>query len=359
MSYQKPIQEPPTPNKTQLNITEDKVIELDILPIPLSKLKLDPNNTRFKHIEDSMTDKQIEEYIWKQSDTRSTYREIKFSQGLSEKPYVKKISDSEYLVIEGNRRVVCLRHLSDDISSKKVTNIPIEKIDPQQCYVFPDDIDDATIALWLARIHVSEKKDWPAMNKGIHVCDLIDKHGYDWDQVAKAISVGKNSISQMLKAFETTKEYQKKYPKDQAWLQKYSYFLELYKRRHLKEWTENPNNLAKFMDWVNEGKIPMAIHVRKLDDIILDKEAFNAMQAGSPILDAEQMVKNTKKRKKSSDSFSENIDSKFEEFYDFMKNFPRGKMTEISKDEEKLKNMEIAHKEFGRLIKEIKTFGGH
>ena len=113
------------------------------------------------------------------------------------------------------------------------------------------------------------------------------------------------------------------------------------------------------MDWVNEGKIPMAIHVRKLDDIILDKEAFNAMQAGSPILDAEQMVKNTKKRKKSSDSFSENIDSKLEEFYDFMKNFPRGKMAEISKDEEKLKNMEIAHKEFGRLIKEIKTFGGH
>jgi len=358
MSFQKPIQEPPIPNKTQLNITEDKIIELDILTIPLSQLVLDPNNTRFRHIEDHMTDNQIEEYIWKQPDTKSTFREIKFSQGLSEKPYVKKLPDSKYLVIEGNRRIVCLRRLADEISSRKEKNIPLEKVDPQQCYVFPEDIDDATIALWLARIHVSEKKDWPAMNKGVHVCDLITKHGYDWDEVAKSISVGKNTISQMLKAFDATKEYQKKHPNDKGWLQKYSYFLELYKRRNLKEWTENPNNLDKFMDWVNTGKIPMAIQVRKLDKIILDQKAFGAMQTGSTILDAEQIVKDSQKRKKTSDSFSENTDAKLEDICDFMENFPRGKMSEISKDEEKLAKMENVHKEFGRFIKDIKNFGG-
>lgn len=358
MSYQKPIQTPPLPTKIQLRITEDKIIELDIVNVSLSQLVLDPNNTRFKHIDDHMTDKQIEDYIWKQPDTKSTFREIKFSRGLSEKPYVKKISDSKYLVIEGNRRVVCLRHLSNDISSKKEKDIPIDKIDPQQCFVFPDDTDDATIALWLARIHVSEKKDWPAMNKGVHVSDLIYKHGYDWDEVAKSISVGKNTISQMLKAYETTREYQKKYPDDKAWLQKYSYFLELYKRRNLKDWIENPNNLEKFMEWVNERKIPMAIHVRKLDKIILDKEAFQSIHSGSTILDAEQIVKNTQKKKKSSEMNSENIDTKLEDFYDFMKNMPRGKMSEISKDEEQLKKMESAHKEFGRLIKDIKTLGG-
>ncbi len=359
MSFQKPLQDPPIPDKIKLKITEDKSIELDILSIPLSKLKLDPNNVRFKHIDDPMIDEQIEEFIWRETDTKSTLREIKFSQGLSELPYVKKISDSEYLVIEGNRRLVCLRRLHDEISSRKEKNIPIEKIDPQQCYVFPENTDDATLAIFLARIHVSGKKDWPSMNKGIHVNDLINKYGYDWDQVIQATSIGRNTISQMLKAYETTKQYQKKYPDDESWLHRYSHFLELYKRRNLKDWIDNPKYLEKFMQWVNNGQIPMAIQVRKLDKIILEKDAYNAIQNGASVLEAEQIVKNSIKRKNLSDSTSENIDSRLEDFQDFMKNFPRGKMTEISKDEEKLKNMETAHKEFGRLIKEIKTFGGH
>lgn len=359
MSFQKPLQDPPIPDKIKLKITEDKSIELDILSIPLSKLKLDPNNVRFKHIDDPMIDEQIEEFIWRETDTKSTLREIKFSQGLSELPYVKKISDSEYLVIEGNRRLVCLRRLHDEISSRKEKNIPIEKIDPQQCYVFPENTDDATLAIFLARIHVSGKKDWPSMNKGIHVNDLINKYGYDWDQVIQATSIGRNTISQMLKAYETTKQYQKKYPDDESWLHRYSHFLELYKRRNLKDWIDNPKYLEKFMQWVNNGQIPMAIQVRKLDKIILEKDAYNAIQNGASVLEAEQIVKNSIKRKNLSDSTSGNIDSRLEDFQDFMKNFPRGKMTEISKDEEKLKNMETAHKEFGRLIKEIKTFGGH
>ena len=358
MSFQKPLQDPPTPNKITLDITADKSIELDVLSIPLSKLKLDPNNVRFKHIDDPMSDEQIEELIWREPSTKSTLREIKFSQGLSELPYVKKISDSEYLVIEGNRRLVCLRHLNNEISSRKEKNIPIEKIDPQQCYVFPENTDDATLAIFLARIHVSGKKDWPSMNKGIHVNDLINKYGYDWDQVIQATSIGRNTISQMLKAYETTKQYQKKYPDDENWLHRYSHFFELIKRRNLKDWIDNPKHLEKFMHWVNNGQIPMAIQVRKLDKIILEnKDAYNAIQNGASVLEAEEIIKNSIKRKKSSDSLSENVDTKLEDIQYFMKNFPRGKMDEISKDEEKLKNMEAAHKEFGRLIKDIKNFG--
>lgn len=360
MSYQKPLQDPTIPDKIKLEITENKSIELDILSIPLSKLKLDPNNVRFKHIDDPMSDKQIEEYIWGEPDTKGTLREIKFSQGLSELPYVKKISDSEYLVIEGNRRLVCLRHLYDEISSRKEKNIPLEKIDPQQCYVLPENTDDATIAIFLARIHVSGKKDWPSMNKGIHISDLINKFGYEWDDVKQATGIGRNTISQMLKAYDTTKQYQNKYPNDESWLHRYSHFLELYKRRTLKDWVDDPKHLEKFMHWVNNGQIPMAIQVRKLDKIILeDKDAYNAIQNGASVLEAEQIVKNSQKRKKTADLFSENIDAKLDDFQDFMKNFPRGKMSEISKDEEKIKNMEVAHREFGRFIKEIKTFGGH
>ncbi len=354
MNIQTSLQNPKNPTKIQINISEDKIIEAEILTIPLSQLKLDPNNVRFKHIPEPMTDKQIEDYIWKEPDTKSTLREIKFSQGLSEKPYVKKISDSEYLVIEGNRRTVCLRHLVEQIGNREESNIPLEKIDPVQCTVLPDDVDEAAIALLLARLHVSGKKDWPAMNKGAHIYDLVNKHDYDWDEVAKAVSMGKNTITQNVKAFDQTMEYHEKYPADKGWLQKFSQFLELYKRRSLKEWAENPKNLEKFMDWVNKNQIPMAIHVRKMDNILADRDALNAMEQGSTIPEAEEILKESEKRK----SNSENADSQVKNLYGFVQNFPRNKMAEFAKNEDQLKSLETFHKEVGRLIKDIKAIGG-
>ncbi len=354
MSTQNSLQNKPTPLKLQLYISENKTIDADILSIPLSNLKLDPNNVRFKHIPETMTDKQMDDKIWKETDTKSTLREIKYSQGLSEKPFVKKISDSEYLVIEGNRRTVCLRRLAEQIASRKVDNIPLEKINSVQCVVMPNDVDDSAIALFLARIHVSGKKDWPAMNKGAHVYDLINKYEYDWDEVAKAISVGKNTISQNVKAYDTTLEYHRKFPNDEMWLQRFSHFLELYKRRNLKDWSENPHNLEKFMGWVNKGQIPMAIQVRKLEKIILENnDAYNAIQNGATVSESEEILKESEKRK----SNSENTDSQVKNLYGFVQNFPRNKMTEFAKNEDKLKNLETFHKEVGRLIKEIKAIG--
>lgn len=353
MNIQTSLQNPKNPTKIQINISEYKIIEADILSIPLSYLKLDPNNVRFKHIPEPMTDKEIEDHIWIEPDTKSTLREIKFSQGLSEKPYVKKISDSEYLVIEGNQRTVCLRRLVEEIGIRKESNIPLEKIDPVQCIILPEDVDEAAIALLLARLHVSGKKDWPAMNKGAHIYDLVIKHDYDWDEVAKAVSMGKNTISQNVKAFEQTMEYHKKYHDDKGWLLKFSQFLELFKRRSLKEWAENPKNLEKFMDWVYKNQIPMAIHVRKIDKIIADRDALNAMQEGLTILEAEEILKESEKRK----SNSENTDSQVKNLYGFVQNFPRNKMAEFAKNEEQLKNLENFHKEVGRLIRDIKAIG--
>lgn len=359
MTAQRSLQNPDIPSKIRLNISDDKMIDADIQSIPLQYLKLDPQNVRFKHIPEPMTDEQIDDYLWKQPDTKSTFREIKFSQGLSEKPYVKKISDTEFRVIEGNRRTVCLRHLAGEIASRKEKNIPLEKIDPVQCVVLPNDVDDSAIALFLARIHVSGKKDWPAMDKGAHVYDLIKKHDYDWDEVAKAISIGKNTISQNVKAYDTTLEYHKKYPDDESWLQRFSHFLELYKRRTLKDWSDNPTNLSKFMEWVNNGQIPMAIQVRKLDKIVLEnKTAYEALQNGSTLLEAEELAKNSDK-KDLVNPVSENVNEKVSELFDMVHNFPRGKMNEVAKDKDQLNNLENLHKEFGKLLKDIKKIGGH
>ena len=108
---------------------------------------------------------------------------------------------------------------------------------------------------------------WDAMNKGAHVYDLIKIHGMSYDDVAKAISIGKNTISQNVSAHEQTLLYHERYPEDEAWLQKFSHFLEIYKKRPLKDWIAVHDNMEQFMKWINKGQIPMAIQVRKLDKI--------------------------------------------------------------------------------------------
>ncbi len=347
-----------SPSKIQLSITGEERIEADIRFIPLTQLVLDPTNVRFKHVPEPMTNEQIEDRIWQETDTKSLIREIKFSKGLTEKPYVRQISNSQYSVIEGNRRTVCMRKIIEEINSGKEKNISSNQIDPIQCIILPKDTSNADVALFLARIHVSGKKNWAALNKGVHVYDLIKKYDYDYEEVAKAISIGKNTISQNVKAYDATLLYHKKYPDDDRWLQRFSHFLELYKKRDLKEWTEDPVHLEKFMDWIYNNKIPMAIHVRKLDKIILEsKDAYKAMQNNATIEKAIEIMKRQKQRKSLTSSFSENVDSRVQDLYELIHNFPRSKMQEIAKDNNKLKDFKELHKEFGQLLKDIKSIG--
>lgn len=359
MSSETALPNSTVPSKIQLSITGDRIIEADIKSISLSQLKLDPANVRFKHVAEPMTDDQIEDWIWKETDTKSLAREIKFSKGLTEKPYVRQISNSEYLVIEGNRRNVCIRKIAKEIRSGKEKTVTMDQIDPLQCIVLPKDTSDSDIALFLARIHVSGKKDWAALNKGVHVYDLIKKHDYDYDEVAKAISIGKNTISQNVKAYDATLFYHKKYPDDDRWLQRFSHFLELYKKRALKEWADDPTHLEKFMSWIYNDKLPMAIHVRKLDKIILEsKDAYKAMKNNATIDEATEIMKEQEKRKSLTSSISENVDGQVLDLFELVHHFPRSKMQEIAKDSDKLKSFESLHKEFGRLLKDIKAVGG-
>jgi len=160
------MQEAQTPpsTKIQIQITKDKTILGELIHIPLSKLKLDPKNVRFKHLDRTLNDKEIEDWISNEGDTRSLLKEIRFSNGLSEKPYVQEISNGEFKVIEGNRRTVCVRKIKQEIESGKEKEITLSTIDPQQCIVLPKDVSDKEFSIFLARLHVSGKKEWAALN---------------------------------------------------------------------------------------------------------------------------------------------------------------------------------------------------
>ena len=345
--------------KIQVQITKDNTIIGDLKYLQISDLILDPKNVRFKHLNTSLNDKEIEQWIWDESDTKKLLQEIRFSGGLSEKPFVQETDRDIYYVIEGNRRIVCLRKLLEDIKSGKEKEIPISKIDPVQCIVFPKDIGDKHLAIFLARIHVSGKKEWAALNQSAHVYDLISKHGYPYDDVANAISISKTKVTQMKNAYDTTLKYRERYPDDNLWLRRYSHFEELWKKKYLREWANDPSNLELFMKWIYNNQFPMAIKVRKLEKIIQDgKYAYGSLKEGKTIDEAVEILQQQESKRTISAKIADEVEGKVSEFQELLQNFPRGKMREIAKNKEKLKHFERLYAEFGQIIKDIKTMDG-
>src|SRR5690242_3913577 len=116
----------------------------------VEKLRLDPQNVRFKHLEKLMSDFQIEDYIWQESDTKDLFRAIVASGGLSEKPFIT----AEGVVKEGNRRLVCLRKAREAARGKKLDGVAPDAFDKVTVEVFEEGINPAQMDLWLARVHV-------------------------------------------------------------------------------------------------------------------------------------------------------------------------------------------------------------
>src|SRR2546426_3831008 len=175
----------------------------EILDLPLKKLKLDPNNVRFHHFANRLSDAQIEEEIWKESDTRDLFREILNSRGLSEPPIV----DSSLVVMEGNRRLVCLRKLSERTHNGEYPQMPENTFDSVTCYVLPKDTSQKDIAILLGRLHVSGKKEWKALNQAAHIYELFNKHGASQADITNLMSMSKSTVGHMIKAFQLTTDY--------------------------------------------------------------------------------------------------------------------------------------------------------
>ena len=271
------LEQPQLKNRViEMAVTPDKKMQAEIVDLPLKKLKLDPNNVRFHHFATRLTDSQIEEGIWKETDTRDLFREILNSQGLSEPPIV----DSSFVVMEGNRRLVCLRKLSERVHNGEYPKMPENIFDTVTCYVLPKDTPQKDIAILLGRLHVSGKKEWKALNQAAHIYELFNKHGATQTDITNLMSMGKSTVNNMIKAFQLTTEYGKQYSKDTAWVYKFSYFYEMVKKKSLNTWLDKPENKERFMEWLASDKLSRGMDVRKLPDVIKTPEALNAIDSG-------------------------------------------------------------------------------
>jgi hypothetical protein len=182
--------------------------------------------------------------------------------------YVVEDGTGKYIVKEGNRRTTALRRIQRELIKGKIKDFDKDHFD-----LVPTNIlkgDEHEINIFLAQIHVSGAKEWDAVNKGALIYDLMEKSGDTLESVAEELGMTKGRVDNYYRSFKATEMYGKRFPKDQNYVPKFSYFAELFQSKVLRTWIErDPSKMDYFMELVHQNKLLVTYRgVRNLAKII-------------------------------------------------------------------------------------------
>jgi len=244
--------------------------------VSLKELKLDPNNVRFRHMTSLLTEKQIEDYLYEEEDVKLLIRQIISDKRVQQPIYVIEDSDGKYIVKEGNRRTVALRKIDYDIKAGKIKDFAKNHFEVVPVFILHG--TEHEIAVFVAQDHVSGKNQWGALHKASVIDDFIENNADSIPEVATRLGMTKSKVSNLYDAFKATTKYGKRYPDDKSYVTKFSYFMELYQSRVLKNWlSEDPANLDYFIDLVGKSKLEVTSKgPRKLAKIIATANPLRA-----------------------------------------------------------------------------------
>lgn len=320
----------------------EKIANAESIDVDLADVKLDPYNVRFLHLPQKLSDRDIEKILWDEKDTKELYKQILSAGGVYEEP----VLNSELVVIEGNRRIVCLRKLKQEANNGILPGMSKNLFDTVKCKILPKNTPPQIIDIFLATIHVKGKKPWNAFNKSKHIFNLYDSGGFSYDDLAKKLGMGKSTVIRSVDVYRATQKYGDKYKTDKEWFRKFTYFDELYKRKDLKEFRKESNNLGSFENWIFHKKLDDVREVRQLAKILQDKDAFKEFERKD--FDAAMKVIGFKDPSISSIEFK-----KIKDAIDVLRNFSRKELSKTIRDDSRLKLLNSLKKEIDGLIKDI------
>jgi len=289
-----------------------------------------------------MSDQEIENYIWTENDTKDLYRAVIASGGLSEKPFIMR----DGIVKEGNRRVVVLRKAQQQAKQGKLKGISKDAFDEITVDVFSDDITAEEMDVWLARVHVTGKKEWGALNQADHLYRLYNDRGYSYERIRDLLGMGKAEVIRKISAYGATRDYLRE-TKDSD-VTKYSFFEELYKKRPLVALYEgDPSFRGKVSEWIRQGKFDLtgAKDMRQLMEVLNDKDAKKAFESKGM---AAAVFEMQKKNPAMGSSTFKAVDSALHA----LKGMPRGEVKDLRENSREVELLGELRKEIDQLLKD-------
>jgi hypothetical protein len=160
--------------------------------------------------------------------------------------------------------------------------------------------------------------------------------------------MGKITVIRMVDVYKATEEYGRRYPDDNQWYHKFTYFDELYKKRELKEFRDDPVNIIKFGNWVKEEKFHDVRDVRVLPKIVTDEEALEALDRAK-IDDALKIVESKDPTIKSPQF------KKLRETIEIIRSFSRKELINTLNDSSRLTLLKTLKTEVESLLKDLDT----
>jgi len=261
-------------SKIKLNIggipTEIETKEIDI-----DRIFLDQENPRIglfrdSQVKDKLTQDEIKfALINKNPEAFNKLKEsIEVNEGIINPIWVQPLDKNDYIVVEGNTRLVIYQLLREKYPHKRT----YKKI---LCRILPKHINERQREFIKLEAHLRGTTPWDSYEKARYLYILNDKEGYSVPALHRLTKLSQNEIRIFIQAFlDMQEQYLPRYGDDPSEVFKFSYFVEYEKNTKLKEEMKKHNlTISDFCTWVGTGKIPKAQLVRELRQILETKES--------------------------------------------------------------------------------------
>jgi hypothetical protein len=240
---------------------------LRAIDIPLTHLFLDPNNPRFVGSEwvyvpdyDAIT-ADVQEDISTRLFLDHEVDKLKLIMEHNgylpiDRVVVRRISDSQYIALEGNRRICAAKSINGfSDSGDKLPNEIMETFKVIPCLLY-EGLDADVNASWVFQglRHISGIAEWPAFNKAKLIVDQMENQSLTFTEVGKGFGLSAFGAAQWVRgyyAFQQAKDDTEfgRYIDENI----YPFFQELFGRSSipLKEWLKWNEDEKKFNDTAN------------------------------------------------------------------------------------------------------------
>lgn len=261
---------------TQFQVNLEGVpVTIENRRVPVARLRLDEDNPRIGLYRDSQlkTSLGVEDIhhaiVNRNQDAYGKLRDsIEINQGIINPIWIGPAVDDLHLVIEGNTRVLIYREFAEKYPTSDIwKSIPAN--------VLPLGIQDSQINFIRLEAHLRGITEWDAYERARYLYILNEKEGYSLRRLEQLTRLSRVEIETEIRAFRDMSDvYSRKYPEDPYHTQKFSYFVEYERSSRIKqEMNKLDLDLPDFCDWVGNGRIPRAENVRRLTDILDNKNA--------------------------------------------------------------------------------------
>ncbi len=248
--------------------------------IPVSALRLDPDNPRFFDLKalqgrKELTQEELKNEILDDDEIITLGKAIR-KAGVAEPIWVKDSGDGSYLVLEGNRRTVILQQLLEE----KQKPPPGVKYNVVAANVYPTNAPETEVTLQKARLQTGKKK-WGAFNEAAYIYELRFTHKLEEEDIAVELQKSMKEIRHSIESFKMFREYAR-ITKDTN-PKKFSMFDEAPGR--VWDWiNESPKNLSTYYGLISPMNGRQKIRsvatrggLRDFADILEDNEALDAL----------------------------------------------------------------------------------